>query len=171
MPKDQSMLKAIFRVLFGFVLACFAAGLTKVLFAVGPQDVIGGDPDKIGTIMEWIALTATHSAVFAAPFALLAAAISEWQAIRGIFFHAIVGLGIAVAGFSAQYFGEAPASNSIFNSYAMTAFAAAGLVGGVVYWLFAGRRAGSEEQDIYQPASAVMATEPQAPTTPPPAKA
>lgn len=169
------MFRAIFRVLFGFVLACFAAGFTKVLFAVGPQDVIGGDPDKIGTIMEWIALTATHSAVFAAPFAFLAAAISEWQAIRGVFFHAIVGLGIAVAGFSAQYFGEVPASSSIFNSYAMTAFASTGLVGGIVYWLFAGRRAGSEEPDIYQPAAVATTTplpaQATTPTASPPAKA
>ena len=89
------MFRAIFRVLFGLVLACFAAAFTKVLFAVGPQEVIGGDPDKIGTIMEWIALTATHSAVFAAPFAFLAAAVSEWQAIRGIFFHAMIEIGRA----------------------------------------------------------------------------
>ena len=144
------MFRAIFRVLFGFVLACIAAATTKVLFAVGPQEITGGDPEKIATVIEWVALTATHSAVFAAPFAFLAAAISEWQAVRGVIYHALVGIGIALAGFSAQYFGEAPGTNSIFNTYAMEAYGITGLVGGLVYWMFAGRRAGHED-DIYQP--------------------
>ncbi len=160
------MFRAIFRVLFGFVLACLAAALTKVLFAVGPQEVTGGDPDKIATIIEWVALTATHSAVFAAPFAFLAAAISEWQDIRGFFFHTLVGLGIALAGFAAQYFGEAPGTSSIFNSYAMQAYAATGLAGGIVYWLFAGRWAGHED-NIYQPVID-QPTRPKTPAAPPP---
>lgn len=160
------MFRAIFRVLFGFVLACLAAALTKVLFAVGPQEVTGGDPDKIATVAEWVVLTATHSAVFAAPFAFLAAAISEWQAIRGFFFHTLVGLGIALAGFAAQYFGEAPGAASIFNTYAMEAYGATGLVGGFIYWLFAGRRAGHDD-DIYQPAIQPP-TRPKTPAAPPP---
>lgn len=153
------MFRAIFRVLFGFVLACFAAGFTKVLFAVGPQQMMAGDPDKLGTILEWVALTATHSAVFAAPFAFLSAAISEWQAIRGFLYHAIIGLGIAMAGFAAQYFGEGPVVNSIFNGYALAAYATSGLVGGIFYWIFAGRHAGPVE-DIYQPLRPVPTTRP-----------
>jgi hypothetical protein len=143
------MFRAIFRVLFGFVLACLAAGLTQVLFAVGPQEVTGGDPDKLSRILEWSALTATQSAVFAVPFALLSAAISEWQGIRGFLYHTIVGICIAMAGFGAHYFSEAPAANSIMNNYAAIAFAVTGLVAGFVYWLFAGRRAGGPDDDIY----------------------
>jgi hypothetical protein len=160
------MFRAIFRVLFGFVLACFAAALTKVLFAVGPQEVTGGDPEKIATVIEWVALTATHSAIFAAPFAFLAAAITEWQAIRGLFFHTLVGVGIALAGFVAQYFGEPPGAVSIFNTYAMEAYGFTGLVGGLIYWLFAGRRAGHVD-DIYQPAT-VPPSRPKTPASPPP---
>jgi drug/metabolite transporter (DMT)-like permease len=162
------MFKAIFRVLFGYVMACLAAALTKVLFAVGPNEVTGGDPEKIATVIEWIALTATHSAVFAAPFTLLSAAISEWQSIRGFVYHVLVGIGIAIAGFAAQYFGEAPGTASIFNTYAIEAYAATGLVGGLFYWLFAGRRAGHQD-DIYRPAI-TQPTRQKTPAAPPPSK-
>lgn len=164
------MFRAIFRVLFGFVLACLAAGLTKVLFAVGPQEVLGGDPEKIATVFEWIALTATHTAVFAAPFAFLAAAISEWQGIRGFLFHALVGIGIALAGFAAQYFGEAPNAGSIFNNYAATAYTVTGLVGGTFYWLFTGRHAGGPGEDIYRPVPANVTAQPATPAEPQKAK-
>jgi hypothetical protein len=145
---DTSMFRTIVRVLFGFVIACLAAGLTKVLFAVGPQDLLSGNPDSISNILNLTAQFATVFAIFSALFALLAAVISEWQALRGFFFHAAVGLAIATAGFGAQYFGEAPNSPTIFNNYGIGAFAATGLVGGIVYWLFAGRHAGYVD-DIY----------------------
>jgi hypothetical protein len=144
------MFVAMLRVLFGFVLACLAAGLTKVLFSVGPQPVLGGNPDAITDVLLRTAQFATVIAVFSSMFALLAAVISEWQGLRGFFFHTFVGLAIAGAGFGLQYFGEALGAPTIFNNYAMGAYAATGLVGGIVYWLFAGRFAGRAD-DIYDP--------------------
>ena len=135
------MFSTILRVLFGFILACFAAGLTTVLFALGPAELSGGDPDRLAKIMELVALTATHSAVFAAPFALLAAALSEWQGVRSFLFHTFVGLGIATAGFAAQYFSEIPGSASVASQYPLMAYAVTGIVAGIIYWLFAGRSA------------------------------
>ena len=145
------MFSTIFRVLFGFIMASLAAGLTTVLFAVGTSDVTSGDPDRIARTLELVALTATHSAVFAAPFALLSAAVSEWQGVRSWFYHAIAGLGIATAGFSAQYFSEVPGTASVASQYPLIAYAATGFVAGLAYWIFAGRRAGSPYDDIYQP--------------------
>ncbi len=148
------MFSTIFRVLFGFILACFAAGLTTVLFALGTPDISSGDPDRITKMLELVALTATHSAVFAAPFALLSVAVSEWQAVRSWFYHAITGLAIATAGFAAQYFSETPGTASVANQYPLMAYAVTGLIAGLVYWIFAGRRAGKALGDIYQPVSA-----------------
>jgi hypothetical protein len=142
------MFRTIVRVLFGFVMACLAAGFTKVLFAVGTQDLLSGNPDSISSILVLTAQFATVFAIFSALFAFLAAVISEWQALRGFFFHTSVGLAIAASGFGAQYFGEAPNGPSIFNNYGIGAFVATGLVGGMVYWLFAGRHAGYVD-DIY----------------------
>ncbi len=147
------MFSTMFRVLFGFALACVAAGLTTVLFAVGTSDVSSGDPDRITRMLELVALTATHSAVFAAPFALLSAAVSEWQGVRSWFYHAVAGLGIATAGFAAQYFSEIPGTASVATQYPLMAYAATGLVAGLVYWIFAGRRAGEPFDDIYEPVS------------------
>ena len=58
-------------------MACLAAGLTTVLFAVGTSDVTSGDPDRISRILELVELTATHSAVFAAPFEIGRASCRE----------------------------------------------------------------------------------------------
>ena len=167
------MFSTIFRVLFGFILACIVAGFTTVLFALGPGDISSGDPDRISKMMELVALTATHSAVFAAPFALLSAAISEWQEVRSFLYHVLTGLGIATAGFTAQYFSEAPGSPSVANQYPLLAYAVTGLIAGIIYWLFAGRRAGASHEDIYDPVpvtapTSVPTTRPKTPAAPPP---
>ena len=80
--------------------------------------------------------------MFSAPFALVAAAIGEWQSIRSWVYYALAGLAIAIAGFIAIHFGETGGANSIVNQYAIIAYLCAGLVGGWVYWLFSGRYAG-----------------------------
>jgi hypothetical protein len=136
------MFRALFRVLFGFILACLAAGLTKMLFAFGPDQVMDGDPDKISRFIDGVLFTATHSGVFAAPFAFIAAAISEWQTIRNWAYHALGGLSIAVLGFVAQMSTEVGGTPTIVNNYALTAFLTTGFVAGLTYWLFAGRSAG-----------------------------
>lgn len=151
------MFSTVFRVLSGFILACFAAGLTAVLFAVGTSDILSGDPERMTKILELIALTATHFAVFAAPFALLSAAISEWQGVRSSFYHAFAGLGIATAGFTAQYFSETPGMASVASQYPLMAYAVTGLVAGLVYWIFTGRRSGGPHGDIYHPVTATLA--------------
>jgi hypothetical protein len=136
------MFRALFRVLFGFILACLAAGLTKMLFAFGPEQVLDGNPDKISKFIDGVLFTATHSAVFAAPFAFIATAVSEWQAIRNWAFHALGGLAISVAGFVAQMSSEPAGAPSIVNNYALTTFLTTGFIAGLTYWLFAGRSAG-----------------------------
>lgn len=135
------MIVSIFRVLFGFVLACLAAGIVKLGFAL-PNEVVTDDVDKLMSAAELAALTATHSGVFAAPFALVAAAIGEWQSIRSWVYYTLSGIAIAVAGFIALYSGETTGQATIVNSYGLAAYLTAGLVGGLTYWLIAGRLAG-----------------------------
>ena len=89
-------------------------------------------------------MAATHSAVFSAPFALVAAAIGEWQSIRSWVYYALAGIAISIAGFIALYSGETSGPNSIVNQYATIAYLCSGLVGGWVYWLVSGRMAGDE---------------------------
>ena len=135
------MIMSVLRVLVAFGLACLAGALVKLGFAT-PNDVLTDDPDRLSWSLEQALLAATHSAVFSAPFALVAAAIGEWQSIRSWVYYALAGIAIALAGFIALYSGETSGPNSIVNQYATIAYLAAGLVGGWVYWLLSGRYAG-----------------------------
>lgn len=135
------MILSIFRVLFGFVVACLLAGVAQLAFAL-PNDILSDDVEKLMSAAELAALAATHSGVFAAPFALVAAAIGEWQSIRTWIYYALSGIAIAIAGFIALYSGEGMGQPTIVNNYALMAYLTAGLVGGLVYWGLAGRLAG-----------------------------
>lgn len=134
-----TFLGAVLRVLIGFAVACLAAGFVQVLFAVTPAELVVAGDERLGEAATWGLLSATQIAVFSAPFAVLAALISEWQGIRSFAYHAIVAMAIAVAGFGLIHVTEAPNEASIVNSYAMAAYLTSGFVGGLAYWLFAGR--------------------------------
>jgi hypothetical protein len=143
------MILSVFRVLVGFVLACCVAGIVQLGFAA-PSVVFNDDVGRLTGAIIPILLTATHSAVFSAPFALVAAAIGEWQSIRGIVYYVLSGIAIAVAGFIALYSGETAGPRSIVNQYAVFAYLSAGLAGGLVYWVCAGRYAGDSEDYAMQ---------------------
>jgi hypothetical protein len=134
------MIRALFRVLFGFVIACLVAGLVQVLFVMTPVDLVN-DTDKVQGAAVLALMAATQSAVFAASFAFLVAALGEWQAIRNWVYYALAGIAIAFAGFLVQYSGEA-GQTTIFNDYAFKAFLTTGFIAGFTYWLMAGRNAG-----------------------------
>lgn len=138
------MILSVLRVLIAFALACIAGAAIQLAFAA-PNDVLTDDPDRLSWSLEQVLLAATHSAVFSAPFALVAAAIGEWQAIRSWVYYALAGTAISIAGFIALYSGETSTTNSIVNQYAAIAYLCSGLVGGWVYWLFSGRYAGEAE--------------------------
>jgi uncharacterized membrane protein YraQ (UPF0718 family) len=141
------MFARIFRVLMGFVMACLAAGLTKVLFAFTPAEIsaLPADlaSDRMAQVWDKTLGLATHTAVFSAPFALVAAAIGEWRRIRDVTYYVLAGLAIAGVGLMAQYTSEVGNQPSILNNYALTAFLATGFFGGLAYWLFSGRAAGT----------------------------
>ena len=82
------MIGSVLRVLLGFALACIAGALLQLGFAT-PNDVLTDDADRLSWSVEQVLLAATHSAVFSAPFALVAAAIGEWQSIRSWVYYAM----------------------------------------------------------------------------------
>ena len=140
------MFGRLIKILIGFALACLAAGLTKVLFATTPSELANLPPDlaadKMSKVFESGVFAGIVSAMFAAPFALVAAAIGEWRRLRDWVYYAAAGVAIALIGLLAQYSGEAQGAPTIVNNYALGAYLTAGFVGGLVYWLFAGRTAG-----------------------------
>ena len=138
------MLGRIFRVLSGFILACLAAGLTKVLFAYTPMELSNLPPEVASDRLALALPIGTHTAIFAAPFALVAIAIAEWQRWRDWAYYAAAAMAIALIGFFAQFSTETAAQGwSVVNSnYPLITFLTTGFVAGLVYWLFAGRLAG-----------------------------
>ena len=136
------MVGRVIRVLFGFIVASLAAGLALVLFVNTPNDLAAEmSGDRLSETGVLALAVGTQAAVFAAPFAFIGAALSEWKGYASWLYSALVGVIIAVIGFAVQYAGEAGGSHTIFNSYALAAFMVAGLVGGLVYWVLAGAAA------------------------------
>lgn len=134
-------LGAVVRVFLGFAAACLAAGFIQVLFAVTPAELVAAGEARWSAAINWAILSSAHIFVFAAPFAVISIIISEWIGIRSFAYHAIVAMGIAVAGFGLIMMMETPSEASIVNSYAMAAYLTSGFIAGLVYWLLAGRLA------------------------------
>lgn len=129
------MLVALIRILFGFVAAALVAGLVQVLFVAG-ADIGGLSSGRLESLGLLVLLAATLSAVFAAPFALLAAGFAAWQQIRSPLFFIGAGLAIGLAAFFTQYVGEA-GPQTILNQYALAAYVCSGFAAGLVYWFIA----------------------------------
>ena len=141
----------LLRVLFGFIIACLVAGLVTVAFVVTPADIAGlpaeAQPERLGNAGVLSLLAATHSAIFAFPFAIIAIGIAEMSAIRTWLYYAFVGVAIALGGLAAAYANEVAGQPSILNGYALAAYVTVGIAGGLAYWLVAGRRAGGKRAD------------------------
>ena len=135
-------MRTFFRVLTGFVLAMLAAAVIQVLFAF-PPTAMGDVAAWAQQAGVWALAAATHIAIFSFLFALLAIAFAEWQGVSKWVYYVLTGMTIAIGGFFAQYAAENASQPTIFNNYALVAFITAGSIGGLVYWLAAGRRAGA----------------------------
>jgi hypothetical protein len=150
--REEEAVGLIVRVLFGFIAACLAAGLTTGLFVHTPGELAGaltGDPasaagDPWSQLGFTILVVVTQSAIFAAPFALVAASIGEWNRARDWTYYAMVGIVIALLGFTAQWLSEETGQGwSVVNSnYPLITFLTTGFAAGWVYWACAGRKAG-----------------------------
>lgn len=136
-------MRLIFRVLLGYLIACFAAGLTTVLFAWTPADLSAMQGELANDKLALALPVATQMAIFASPFALAAIAYAEWRRTRDWVYYAAAGMAMALFGYLAQYQSETPAQtwSIASNNYPLVAFLTSGFVGGLVYWIFSGRLA------------------------------
>ena len=113
-----------------------------MLFVHTPNDLAAEfSGDRLSEASVLALAVGTQAAVFAAPFAFVGAALSEWKGYSSWLYSAIVGILIAAIGFAVQYAGEADGPYTIFNGYALAAFVVAGIVAGSIYWLLVGSSA------------------------------
>lgn len=138
------MLRSLIRILAGFLSACLVAGATQVLFVVEAGKIFAARETAAATAIL-IAMAATQTAIFAAPFALIGIGLSETLSWRRLVPYLAIGVLIGLSGYATAIAGEGPGP-TLMNDFAFWAFAVSGLAAGAVYWLIAGRWASAQRE-------------------------
>jgi len=134
----------------GYVWACVAASLVLTLGTLTPQwndlfDALGvqSPQDQSAAIWAVVGLGAVVIAVVALLPTLLAIVLTQGLALRSVVIYGLIGGFLAlVMAYGLNFSGfAAPPGSDLAREREV--FAAAGIAGGLVYWLFAGRNAGS----------------------------
>jgi hypothetical protein len=146
----------IVRIVIGYALACMVAAAALVLFVYTPAE-LATIPARASEAGFFALFVAPYLALFAALPALVAVTFAELRGIATWGYHAVVGLIIAALGFLTQHFMEAPGEATILHNYALTAFLAAGLVGGLAYWLVSGQFAARPHTEVTNHATPLAA--------------
>jgi len=141
------LLGRIVIIFLAFCLACLASGLT-IAFGILGTALPAGDTDPVmHTIFLVAAFVGTTFTVTAAFLPLLGVIIvAEAFSLRSVIFYALAGIAIVVVAYYGSGLGN-PYEESIdypgpFTRGLQLALAT-GVVFGLTYWLFAGRRAGA----------------------------
>jgi hypothetical protein len=142
----MSLIGRIIVIFFAFIVAAMAAGIVLAIGIVSPEWT-SGDSDPFERVSFFVFAFFATSFVGAAAMlpALVLIVFSEIARMRSIIYYGVAG---AVVGLAA-YFGS-DISARLDNTTDMTPVghalqlaAAAGIIGGLAYWLIAGRRAGA----------------------------
>ena len=139
----MALLARVFTVMAGYVLACIAASIVLTLGALAPEwdQTAQGMPSA--AIWAVIGLGAALIGGTAMVPALLIIALAEGFAWRSVLFYGSLGGVLALAltyGIDVAGYVRGPDS---MLAHEREVLAASGIAGGLVYWLFAGRKAGS----------------------------
>jgi hypothetical protein len=133
----------------GYAAACVAASLVLALGTLGPDwnDLfasLGFNSAHAQSVAMWVVVGLGAVVIFVLGFlpVCLIIVLSEGLALRSPIVYGVAGGALALAmayglGFTAHV---APPDIDIFREREV--FGASGIAGGLVYWLFAGRRAG-----------------------------
>jgi hypothetical protein len=131
---------ALFRIVMmfvGYVWACIAASLVLALGTLTPEwdyffRSLGVQSSQAQSTAMWVVVGIGAVIV-----------ITEGFALRSVVVYGVIGAALALAMAFGLDFSGYRASADIDIAREREVFAAAGIAGGMVYWLFAGRRAGS----------------------------
>jgi hypothetical protein len=146
---------ALFRItmmIVGYIWACVAASLVLTLGTLAPDwndlgalnQSLGNPSPDVPTIALWSVVGIGAAIIFAIGFfpTLLVIVLTEGLKIRSIVIYAVIGGALALAAAYGLDFGGYVTAPNADMAHQREVFAAAGIAGGLVYWLFAGRRAG-----------------------------
>jgi hypothetical protein len=145
---------ALFRLvmmLVGYIWACIAASAVITLGTLAPNwndlQAFGqslGLSGDVPTVALWSMIGIGAAIIFAVGFlpTLLAVILAEGFKLRSIVIYGVIGAALALAAVYGLDFGGYVTAPNADMMHEREVFAAAGIAGGLVYWLFAGRRAG-----------------------------
>ena len=146
----MSVVARIVMAFLGYGFACLAAALVLTLGSLAPNwnevmAPLGPDSAAFQSIALWSVTGIAAVIIFSVGFlpCLLVIALAEGLALRSAVIYGIIGAllslamayGLDFAGYIATPDGDLVRNREVF--------AAAGIAGGLVYWLIAGRRAGA----------------------------
>ena len=144
------VLARIMMMFLGYVMACIAAALVLTLGSLGPDwsevtAQFGPQPPGVESAALWSVTAMAAIVIFVVGFlpVLLAIALAEGLALRSAVIYGVIGAALALAmayGLDFAGYLTGPDDHLGHNT---EVFAAAGIAGGLVYWLFAGRNAGA----------------------------
>jgi putative copper export protein len=133
----------ILMVIIAYVLACIAASLVLTIGTLAPQWEQIASPD-IPSVVLWsvVGVSAAVIAIVALLPSFLVIALAEGFAWRSIVLYGVLGGVLALAlTYGIDFAGYVRGADSTF-AHEREVLAASGIAGGLVYWVFAGRKAG-----------------------------
>lgn len=139
----MAIIVRLFMVFVAYVLACIAASVVLTIGALTPQwDQIA--PNGMPSLVLWSAVgisTAVIGVAAILPWFLIVA-LAEGFAWRSIIFYGVLGGVLALAlAYGIDFSGSLLGPDSIVANE-REVIGASGIAGGLVYWAFAGRKAG-----------------------------
>jgi len=148
------VLYRVMMMIVAYILACIAASLVLTLGMLTPEwndlaNSFGPHSADLQSVAVWsvTAIGAVIIFAFAMLPALLVIALTEGFALRSVVVYGVIGGALALAmayGLNSYGFDFAGYAGAPGGDFARQreVIAAAGIAGGLVYWLFAGRKAG-----------------------------
>jgi hypothetical protein len=145
----MTVLGRIVMALIGYALACVAVSLVLTLGSLAPNwnevtAPLGPHSAALESIALWSVTGLAAIIIFSIGFlpAFLVIVIAEGLRLRSAVIYGVIGATLALAMAYGLDFAGYPTSLDGQLARNREVFAAAGIAGGLVYWLIAGRRAG-----------------------------
>jgi hypothetical protein len=140
----MSVIGRILVVILAYCLACIAASIILTIGTLTPEwDDLTAAGFQSGAMWVVIFISATVIAAIAMLPAMLVIALAEGFAWRSIVIYGLLGGALALSlSYGLDFAGYVGDPDSLL-AREREVLAAAGITGGFVYWLFAGRRAGA----------------------------
>jgi hypothetical protein len=140
----MAIIARLFMVLVAYVLACLAASIVLAMAALAPQwDQMAGQAVPNVVLWSVVGVSTAVIGVLALLPSFLVIALAEGFAWRSVVLYGALGGVLALALTYGIDFSGYPRGPDGILAHEREVLAASGIAGGLVYWLFAGRNAGS----------------------------